>query len=64
MGWHVVSIPFFDWDELLQPEQMDAYVRQRLLQFQDGTSVLVLILTPAAGLNPEGCAGSYSQLSE
>ncbi len=32
MGWHVVSIPFFDWDGLHQPEQMDAYVTQRLLQ--------------------------------
>jgi very-short-patch-repair endonuclease len=30
MGWHVVSIPFFDWDRLHQPEQMDAYVKQRL----------------------------------
>ena len=32
MGWHVVSIPFFDWDRLHQPEQMDAYVKHRLLQ--------------------------------
>ncbi len=32
MGWHVVSIPFFDWDGLHQPEQMDAYVKHRLLQ--------------------------------
>ena len=32
MGWQVVSIPFFDWDRLHQQEQMDAYVRQRLLQ--------------------------------
>jgi very-short-patch-repair endonuclease len=33
MGWHVVSIPFFDWDRLHdRPEQMDAYVKQRLLQ--------------------------------
>jgi hypothetical protein len=32
MGWHVVSIPFFDWGRLHQPEQMDAYVEQRLLQ--------------------------------
>jgi very-short-patch-repair endonuclease len=32
MGWHVVSIPFFDWDRLHnRPEQMDAYVQQRLL---------------------------------
>jgi hypothetical protein len=31
MGWHVVSIPFFDWDRLHnRPEQMDAYVKQRL----------------------------------
>ena len=35
MGWHVVSIPFFDWDGLHQPEQMDAYVKQRLLQNQE-----------------------------
>ncbi len=27
MGWHVVSIPFFEWDKLFkQPEQMDSYV--------------------------------------
>jgi hypothetical protein len=33
MGWHVVSIPFFDWGRLHnRPEQMDAYVQQRLLQ--------------------------------
>ena len=32
MGWHVVSIPFFDWDRLQRPEQMDAYVEQRLLE--------------------------------
>ena len=32
MGWHVVSIPFFEWDRLHQPEQMDAYVQHRLLQ--------------------------------
>ncbi len=32
MGWHVVSIPFFDWDRLQRPEQMDAYVQQRLSQ--------------------------------
>ncbi len=32
MGWHVVSIPFFEWDRLHQPEQMDAYVKHRLLQ--------------------------------
>jgi very-short-patch-repair endonuclease len=31
MGWHVVSIPFFDWDRLHnRPEQMDAYMKQRL----------------------------------
>ncbi len=32
MGWHVVSIPFFEWDKLHHPEQMDAYVKRRLLQ--------------------------------
>jgi hypothetical protein len=32
MGWHVVSIPFFDWDGLHHPEQMDAYVKDRLLE--------------------------------
>ena len=33
IGWHVVSIPFFDWDRLHnRPEQMDAYVQQRLLK--------------------------------
>jgi hypothetical protein len=32
MGWQVVSIPFYEWDRLHQQEQMDAYVRQRLLQ--------------------------------
>ena len=30
MGWHVVSIPFFDWDKLHRSERMDAYVKQRL----------------------------------
>ena len=32
MGWYVVSIPFFEWDRLHQPELMDAYVKQRLSQ--------------------------------
>ena len=32
MGWHVVSIPFFEWARLHQPEQMDAYVEHRLVQ--------------------------------
>ena len=32
MGWQVVSIPFFDWARLDQPEQMDAYVKQRLVR--------------------------------
>ena len=33
MGWRVISIPFFDWDRLHnRPGEMDAYVRQRLLQ--------------------------------
>ena len=32
MGWHVVPIPFFEWDKLHHPEQMDAYVKHRLLQ--------------------------------
>jgi len=33
MGWHVVSIPFFDWNRLRnRPEQIDAYVKQRLVQ--------------------------------
>ena len=30
MGWHVVSIPFFEWDRLHQMEQRDAYVERRL----------------------------------
>jgi hypothetical protein len=30
MGWHVVSIPFFEWDRLHQTEQRDAYVERRL----------------------------------
>jgi hypothetical protein len=30
MGWQVVSIPFFEWGRLHQPEQRDAYVNQRL----------------------------------
>ena len=76
MGWHVVSIPFFDWDELNQPEQMDAYVKQRLLQNQEmghqhpaegaaaSASVPVLVLIPAAGSDYQGGAGLYSQLSE
>ena len=32
MGWHVVSVPFFEWDKLHQPEQIDAYVTKRLWQ--------------------------------
>jgi very-short-patch-repair endonuclease len=32
MGWHVVSIPFFEWDRLQRPKQMDAYVQLRLSQ--------------------------------
>ena len=28
MGWHVVSIPFFEWDRLHLPGQRDAYVNQ------------------------------------
>jgi hypothetical protein len=76
MGWHVVSIPFFDWDELLQPEQMDVYIMQRLLQNQEmgpqqpaagaatSASVPVLVLIPAAGFNSQGCASFYSQCSE
>ena len=32
MGWHVVSIPFFEWGKLQRPEQMDAYIKQRLSQ--------------------------------
>jgi hypothetical protein len=32
IGWHVVSIPFFEWDRLHRPEQRDAYVNQRLSQ--------------------------------
>jgi hypothetical protein len=31
MGWHVVSIPFFEWDRLHQTEQRDAYVERRVL---------------------------------
>jgi hypothetical protein len=30
MGWHVVSIPFFEWDKLHRSEQMDAYVERRV----------------------------------
>jgi hypothetical protein len=30
MGWHVVSIPFFEWDLLHQTEQRDAYVECRV----------------------------------
>jgi very-short-patch-repair endonuclease len=32
MGWHVVSIPFFEWDRLRQKEQRDAYVERRVHQ--------------------------------
>ena len=32
MGWHVVSIPFFEWDRLHQTEQRDAYVECRVHQ--------------------------------
>jgi very-short-patch-repair endonuclease len=30
MGWHVVSIPFFEWDRLHQTDQRDAYVERRV----------------------------------
>ena len=30
MGWHVVSIPFFEWDRLHQTEQRDAYLERRV----------------------------------
>jgi hypothetical protein len=30
MGWHVVSIPFFEWDRLHQTEQRDAYMERRV----------------------------------
>ena len=30
MGWHVVSIPFFEWGKLQRPEQMDSYVEHRV----------------------------------
>ncbi len=30
MGWRVVSIPFFEWDKLQRPEQMDSYVEHRV----------------------------------
>ena len=30
MGWHVVSIPFFEWDRLHQSTQKDAYVKLRV----------------------------------
>jgi hypothetical protein len=30
MGWHVVSIRFFEWDKLHRSEQMDAYVERRV----------------------------------
>ncbi len=38
MGWHVVSIPFFEWNRLHQPEQRDAYVNQRLSDSQHPTN--------------------------
>ncbi len=30
MGWHVESIPFFEWGRLHQTEQRDAYVERRV----------------------------------
>ena len=48
MGWHVVSIPFFDWDRLQRPEQMDAYVQQRLSQVL--AQLTSRDVTPAAGV--------------
>ncbi len=32
MGWHVVSIPWFEWERLQRPEQMDSYVEHRVHQ--------------------------------
>ena len=37
MGWRVLSIPFFEWDRLHQPEHMDAYVKERLSQHLSNT---------------------------
>ena len=51
MGWHVVSIPFFDWDRLQRPEQMDAYVQQRLSQVL--AQLTSRDVTPAAGQRQE-----------
>ena len=30
MGWHVVSIPFFEWDGLHRTDERDAYVERRV----------------------------------
>ena len=30
MGWHVVSIPFFEWDRLHRSDERDAYVEHRV----------------------------------
>ena len=30
MGWQVVSIPFFEWERLLQIHERDAYVERRV----------------------------------
>ena len=32
MGWHVVCIPFFDWDRLQQTSERDDYVERRVHQ--------------------------------
>ena len=32
MGWHVVSIPFFDWDRLQHMSEKDDYVERRVHQ--------------------------------
>ena len=30
MGWHVVSIPYFEWDGLCRTDERDAYVERRV----------------------------------
>ncbi len=30
LGWKVVSVPFFEWDELQGPAQKQRYLQQRI----------------------------------
>ena len=56
-GWHVISIPFFEWNQLRRHDDRDAYVRQRL-----ETPPAVAHATRAPTTPPSPCPQSAYQL--